>query len=129
MVAVPERERLAGLSRSYLFESLSLEALAPLARVATTRGLVRGAYLWRAGDPAQELYVMLRGVGRDGEVGGPGYGVVSDPAAERPRLVEAAFAGGHEPAARWWARGHTGDLAVDACGDDPSRQNCRLSRS
>jgi Cyclic nucleotide-binding domain len=58
-------ERLAGLSRSYLFEGLTLEELRPLAAVATTRELVRGEYVWHAGDHAAELYVVLRGEVQD----------------------------------------------------------------
>lgn len=49
------------LARSYLFEGLSHDALAPLAEVATTRSLVRGEHLWRPGDPANELYVVSSG--------------------------------------------------------------------
>lgn len=64
-VAVPESERLTGLSRSYLFERLGLEALAPLAAVATSRTLGRGEYLWHAGDRADELYVVLHGEVQD----------------------------------------------------------------
>ena len=49
------------LSRSYLFEGLSAETLAPLAAVATSRSLVRGEHLWHPDDPANELYVVASG--------------------------------------------------------------------
>ena len=52
---------LRGLSRSYLFEGLAAETLAPLAEAATSRELVRGEHLWRPEDPANELYVMASG--------------------------------------------------------------------
>jgi CRP-like cAMP-binding protein len=49
------------LSRSYLFEGLSDETLAPLAAAATHRSLVRGEHLWQPGDPANEVYVVAEG--------------------------------------------------------------------
>ena len=52
---------LRALSRSYLFEGLSADTLAPLAAVATRRELVRGEHLWRPDDPANELYVVASG--------------------------------------------------------------------
>ncbi len=94
-----DAERQAGLGRSYLFEGLG-DALAPLAAVATTRTLVRGEYLWHAGDPADELYIVVRGevqdfvLDADGRevvhtVHGPGM-TVGEPgyfSAERDRSV------------------------------------------
>ena len=58
-------ERLAGLSRSYLFDGLTADELRPLAVVATTRELVRGEYVWHVGDYAGELYVVVRGEVQD----------------------------------------------------------------
>ena len=52
---------LGGLSRSYLFEDLTLEDLEPLADVVTTRQLVRGETVCRVGDPAHEILVILSG--------------------------------------------------------------------
>jgi CRP/FNR family transcriptional regulator, cyclic AMP receptor protein len=54
-------ERQAGLARSYLFERLPAADLAPLAAAATTRVVERDEHVWRAGDRADELYVVLRG--------------------------------------------------------------------
>jgi CRP-like cAMP-binding protein len=93
-------ERLVGLSRSYLFDGLALDELRPLAAVAATRELVRGEYVWHAGDHAGELYVVLRGevqdfvLDADGRqvvhtVHGPGM-TVGEPgyfSAERDRSV------------------------------------------
>ena len=56
-----QRDMLGGLARSYLLVGLGREELEPLAAVATTRSLVRGEYLWRLGDPANELYVVANG--------------------------------------------------------------------
>lgn len=56
---------LRDIARSYLFEGLSDEAIAPLAAVATTRTLVRGEYLWHAGDAANEIYVVSTGEVKD----------------------------------------------------------------
>ncbi|HEU5265778.1 MAG TPA: Crp/Fnr family transcriptional regulator [Jatrophihabitans sp.] len=56
---------LGGLARSYLFEDLIREQLAPLAAVATTRSLARGEYLWRVGAPAHEIYVVHSGEVKD----------------------------------------------------------------
>jgi CRP-like cAMP-binding protein len=39
--------------------------LRPLAAVAVTRELVRGEHVWRVGDHAGELYVVLRGEVQD----------------------------------------------------------------
>jgi CRP-like cAMP-binding protein len=61
----PGHDALRALSRSYLFEGLSAEALAPLAAVATSRSMVRGEHLWYPGDPANELYVVVTGEVKD----------------------------------------------------------------
>ena len=55
----------AGLLRSYLFEGMTTEQVEPLAGVSATRRLVRGEYVWHAGDPADELYVVLSGEVKD----------------------------------------------------------------
>lgn len=49
------------LSRSYLFQDLTRDELAPLAAVATTRSLVRGEFLWHPGDAANEIYIVCSG--------------------------------------------------------------------
>jgi CRP/FNR family cyclic AMP-dependent transcriptional regulator len=67
---------LNGLSRSYLFEGLDDESLRPLAAVATTRQLVRGEVLFRVGDPAEEIFVVLSGELKDCVVDADGYEVV-----------------------------------------------------
>ncbi|MDT4923139.1 MAG: hypothetical protein QOG01_852 [Pseudonocardiales bacterium] len=53
------------MARSYLFEDLSSEQLAPLAATAATRTLVRGEYTWHVADPAEEVYVVLSGEVKD----------------------------------------------------------------
>jgi CRP/FNR family cyclic AMP-dependent transcriptional regulator len=90
----------AGLSRSYLFEGLSLEQLTPLAEGARVRSLVRGESLWQVGDPANEIYVVRTGevksyiVDADGDevlelLHGPGmtFGEPGYFAVERNRVV------------------------------------------
>jgi CRP-like cAMP-binding protein len=67
---------LGGLSRSYLFEDLTAEDLAPLAAVVTTRQLVRGETLFRVGDPAHEICVILSGELKDCVVDADGNEVV-----------------------------------------------------
>jgi CRP/FNR family transcriptional regulator, cyclic AMP receptor protein len=59
------QEVIGGLLRSYLFEGMTAEQIEPLARVSITRRLVRGEYVWHAGDPADELYVVLSGEVKD----------------------------------------------------------------
>jgi CRP-like cAMP-binding protein len=92
---------LGGLSRSYLFEGLTAEELAPLAAAATTRVLVRGEYVCHLGDPAHELWVIASGEVKtsvrdaDGvevihRVHGPGM-TLGEPgffAVERTRIVD-----------------------------------------
>ena len=71
------REGVLGcLARSYLFEGLSAEQLAPLADQATTRRLLRGEVLIRVGDRADELYVVLEGEVKDSVVDANGEEVV-----------------------------------------------------
>jgi CRP/FNR family cyclic AMP-dependent transcriptional regulator len=65
-----------GLSRSYLFEKLGIEALESLADAVTTRQLVRGETLIRVGDPADEIYVVLTGELKDCVVDADGAEVV-----------------------------------------------------
>ena len=61
-----DRDEVArGLLRSYLFEGMTAEQIEPLARVSATRRLVRGGYVWHAGDRADELYVVLSGEVKD----------------------------------------------------------------
>ncbi|MDQ6910631.1 MAG: Crp/Fnr family transcriptional regulator, partial [Actinomycetota bacterium] len=69
-------ELLAGLSRSYLFEGITLEELAPLAAGATTRRLVRGEFAVHLGDPADEIFVVLTGELKTFVVDADGYEVV-----------------------------------------------------
>jgi CRP/FNR family cyclic AMP-dependent transcriptional regulator len=92
---------LAGLSRSYLFEGMSGEHIAPLVAVARARQLVRGEHICRIGDPAEELFVVMTGelksyiVDADGDevihsLHGPGM-TLGEPgyfAAERVRIVD-----------------------------------------
>jgi len=66
----------AGLARSYLFEDVSIDQLEPLAAVVTTRRLVRGETLIRAGDTANEIYVVLTGELKDCVVDAAGVEVV-----------------------------------------------------
>jgi CRP-like cAMP-binding protein len=67
---------LSGLARSYLFEDLTREQLAPLAASATTRALAREEYLWRVGAPAHDIYVVLSGETKDSVVDADGYEVI-----------------------------------------------------
>jgi len=90
-----------GLARSYLFEGLTREELAPLAATATTRTMVRGEYVCHLGDPAHDLFVILSGevktavTDADGveivhRVHGPGM-TLGEPgffAVERTRIVD-----------------------------------------
>ncbi len=69
-------EVIEGLARSYLFEALTVEELAPLARVATARHLARDEVLIRVGDPADEIYVVLSGELKDSVVDADGCEVV-----------------------------------------------------
>jgi CRP-like cAMP-binding protein len=70
------REVAAGLLRSYLFEGMTVEQIEPLAGVSAARRLVRGEYLWHAGDPAHELYVVLSGEVKDSVVDMDGNEVI-----------------------------------------------------
>ena len=71
------RHDVAGaLSRSYLFEDVSLEDLAPLAAMATTRSYVRGEAVFRIGDAADEICVVLDGEVKDVVLDEDGFEVV-----------------------------------------------------
>lgn len=92
---------IAGLACSYLFEDLSPADLEPLAATVSVVHLPRGAYAWHAGDPANEIYVVISGelkatefdvdgnetihfiIGRGMTTGEPGYFSV-----ERDRQVD-----------------------------------------
>jgi CRP-like cAMP-binding protein len=65
-----------GLHRSYLFEGLSVDQLAPLAAVATTRRIARGEAVCRVGDDADEIYVVVSGEVKDTVVDADGNEVV-----------------------------------------------------
>lgn len=54
-----------GLSRSYLFEGLTAGEIEPLAATSREVRLVRGAYVFHAGDPADELWVVVSGEVKD----------------------------------------------------------------
>jgi len=64
MHTVPVRHALdvvTGLARSYLFEDVDRDDLAPLAAKATIRRLVRGEFVWRLGEVADEICVLNLG--------------------------------------------------------------------
>lgn len=65
-----------GLARSYLFEGLTAEELDPLAAAVGTRRYVRGEYVWRLGDPADEVCVVLEGEVKDSVMDADGVEVV-----------------------------------------------------
>jgi len=67
---------LNGLARSYLFEDLDQDDLAPLATVVTTRRLVPGEAVCRPGDVADEIWVVLEGEVKDSVVDADGNEVV-----------------------------------------------------
>lgn len=67
---------LAGLARSYLFEGMSAAELAPLAAAAITRSYARGEYVWREGDAADEICVVLSGEVKDSVVDADGFELV-----------------------------------------------------
>jgi CRP-like cAMP-binding protein len=71
-----DSEVLAGLSRSYLFEGMTPEQLQPLASAATRRRLVRGEYVFRGGEPADDIFVVLSGEVKDCVVDVEGYEVI-----------------------------------------------------
>jgi len=58
-------EIVIGLCRSYLFEGLATEEIEPLAAASRTRRLVRGEYVFHAGDTADELWVVVSGEVKD----------------------------------------------------------------
>ena len=65
-----------GLARSYLFEDLTADELAPLAAVVTTRRLVRGESLCRVGERSDEIYVVVSGEVKDSVVDAAGVEVI-----------------------------------------------------
>jgi CRP/FNR family cyclic AMP-dependent transcriptional regulator len=76
-VAVQQRhDVLEALSRSYLFEGMTLDQLEPLAAGATTRRLVRGEFVVHFGDPADEIFVVLSGELKTFVIDADGYEVV-----------------------------------------------------
>jgi CRP/FNR family cyclic AMP-dependent transcriptional regulator len=81
----------SGLARSYLFEDLTTEELEPLVAVVTTRQLVRGETLFRVGDPADEIYVVLSGEVKDSVVDAAGVEVVHFLHGPGMTLGEPAF--------------------------------------
>ncbi len=62
---VDATEVVIGLGRSYLFDGLATEEIEPLAAVSRIRRLVRGEHVFHAGDPADELWVVLSGEVKD----------------------------------------------------------------
>jgi CRP-like cAMP-binding protein len=96
-------DRLSALTRAYLFDRIPAADLEPLARAATLRSLRRGDVLFRVGDPADDLYVVVTGevkdtvVNIDGDevvhfVHGPGQ-TIGEPgyfSVERNRIVQIA---------------------------------------
>lgn len=90
----------SALARSYLLDELPAEALDPVVPLVRVRRLVRGETLFRAGGPANELYVLADGeaktsvVNMDGEevvhaLHGPGntFGEPGFFSVERTRIV------------------------------------------
>jgi CRP/FNR family transcriptional regulator, cyclic AMP receptor protein len=73
---VKVQEIVDGLARSYLFETLTVDELAPLARQATSRHLARNEVLIRVGDAADEIYVVVSGELKDSVVDADGCEVV-----------------------------------------------------
>jgi CRP/FNR family transcriptional regulator, cyclic AMP receptor protein len=67
---------LIGLCRSYLFEGLTKDDLAPLAQVSRTRTLVRDERLCHLGDPADEIWVVLSGEVKDSVIDADGFEVI-----------------------------------------------------
>ena len=53
------------LSRSYLFEGMRADQLAPLARSSKLRHYARGQFVFHAGDAANEIYVVESGEVKD----------------------------------------------------------------
>lgn len=56
-----DHDTVAWLSRSYLFEGMTRDEIAPLADAVKARELVRGEHLCRIGDRADELFVVMSG--------------------------------------------------------------------
>jgi len=55
----------AALARSYLFEGMTPEELAPLAGTVSVQHVPRGGFVWQIGDPADEICVMISGEVKD----------------------------------------------------------------
>ena len=55
------RDIVAALARSYLFEDLLPDDITPLAAKARVQQFARGEYVWRVGDPAHEIAVVVSG--------------------------------------------------------------------
>lgn len=49
------------LASAYLFQGLSQRALEAIGQIAAEESHLPGAFLFRAGDPAQSLYILLEG--------------------------------------------------------------------
>ena len=75
-LVLPVQDVLAGLAKSYLFEDLTRDDLAPLAAGVPTRRLVPGERLCHLGDPAQEIWVILAGEVKDSVVDADGFEVI-----------------------------------------------------
>jgi CRP/FNR family transcriptional regulator, cyclic AMP receptor protein len=73
---LPVQDVLAGLAKSYLFEDLTRDDLAPLAAVSPTRAFVRDERLCHMGDPAEEIWVILSGEVKDAVVDADGFEVI-----------------------------------------------------
>lgn len=71
-----QHDVLSGLARSYLFEDLTREQLAPLAAAVGTREYARGEYVWHAGDAADEVYVVVEGEIKDSVLDADGVEIV-----------------------------------------------------
>lgn len=67
---------LDGLARSYLFDGVTRDELAPLAESSTTRSLIRGEFLWRVGAQAHEIYVVVSGELKDSIVDVDGFELI-----------------------------------------------------
>jgi CRP-like cAMP-binding protein len=62
---MPTIDVVAALKRSYLFEGMTEEQLAPVAAASPPRRYVAGEYLFRIGDPADEICVVASGEVKD----------------------------------------------------------------
>ena len=64
---------LEALMATELFVGATREELAPLAPALRERAYVRGAYVFRAGDPVSAAYVVLSGIVKVGAIGPEGH--------------------------------------------------------